>query len=211
MSNLNLERFKKNAKYLVFDFETENLNLVQKNRPWQLSYLICEGEKIIQERDYYIWWEDLNISKAAARVTRFDYAKYKSKAIDPKNVLDDFDKYLYDPSYKIIGHNLLGFDIYVHNNFRKALNRKTDWSYLDRLIDTKALSMCYRLNSIPGDDILPWMFKMVNFVQKGVKTNLGAMGKEFDIQFDYESTHDGIQDVKLNFLVWNRLKWQVDI
>ena len=47
-----LLRFKKNQKYMVFDFETCNLNLVsEENKPWQLAFLIYEGDKLIESND----------------------------------------------------------------------------------------------------------------------------------------------------------------
>ena len=207
----NLLRFQKNQKYLVFDFETENLNLVIKNRPWQLSYLICEGDRIIKESDNFIWWADLNVSKEAATITRFYYDKYKRLAKPAAQILNEFESYLYNEEYLIIGQNLLNFDIYVHNIYRKELGKKPDWSYTSRIIDTNALSKAFKLSSIVGDDRPSWMFKMNNYRKKGLKTSLSLMGKELEIPFDYESTHDGLQDVKLNFFVWNKLKWMVDI
>ena len=40
-----LLRFKKNQKYIVFDFETEGLNL-RYSRPWQLGFIEVEGKSI---------------------------------------------------------------------------------------------------------------------------------------------------------------------
>ena len=41
-----LLRFKKDQKYLVFDYETCNLNLGHlENKPWQIGFIICKGSK----------------------------------------------------------------------------------------------------------------------------------------------------------------------
>jgi DNA polymerase III epsilon subunit-like protein len=207
----NLLRFQDKQKYLVFDFETEGLNLLSGNRPWQLSYLLCEGDRIVKESDSYIWWADLNVGKEAAIVTRFDYNKYKKLARPAAQILSEFETHLYNEEYIIVGQNLLGFDIYIHNIYRSELDLPPDWSYIPRVIDTNALSKAHKLSLNVGENRIAWMFKTNNFRKKGLKTSLGLMGKELEIPFDYESTHDGLQDVRLNFLVWNKLKWMVDI
>ena len=44
--NNHLLRFKKNKKYIVFDYETCGLNLASlDNKPWQLAFLICVGQQ----------------------------------------------------------------------------------------------------------------------------------------------------------------------
>ena len=43
-----LLRFKKDLKYIVFDFETEGLNL-RYSRPWQLGFVVVEAGKITKE------------------------------------------------------------------------------------------------------------------------------------------------------------------
>ena len=67
----NLLRFNKNRRYISLDSETEGLNLFY-SRPQQLSWIIYENGKVIQENNRYLWWEDFNISKEAAAITRFN-------------------------------------------------------------------------------------------------------------------------------------------
>ena len=45
-----LLRFNKNQRYVVFDTETEGLNLVT-SRPWQIAWLVAQGDKIISRTD----------------------------------------------------------------------------------------------------------------------------------------------------------------
>ena len=47
--------------------------------------------------------------------------------------------------------------------------------------------------------------------KKGIRTNLTALGKEFDIDVDYDNLHDAVNDLMLNIEVWNKLKWQIDV
>lgn len=65
-----LLRFKKNQKYVFFDFETCGLNLGStRNKPWQLAFIVIENNKIIEECDYWLKWKDLKVSEGAAKVT----------------------------------------------------------------------------------------------------------------------------------------------
>ena len=141
-------RYNKNQKYICFDFETCNLNLLSPdNKPWQLSYIIAEGNKVLKERDCYIYWPDLKLSEEARVITRFDDAKYSRLAKDPRAILEEFESYLYDEDYIIIGQNLLGFDVYIHGTYRKLLNIKPDFSYVGRIYDTNCIAKAIKKNA----------------------------------------------------------------
>ena len=51
--NESLLRFNKKQRYIVFDTETEGLNLVT-SRPWQVAWLVVEGDKIIARNDMFV-------------------------------------------------------------------------------------------------------------------------------------------------------------
>ena len=141
--NDQLLRFDKKQKYLVLDTETEGLNLI-KSRPYQISWIIAQGDNILEKNDRHIWWDDLHMSEDAARITKFNYNYYKSKAEDPEVVWADFSKELYNPEYKVVGQNLLGFDVYMINIWRKLMGLTSDYSYVDRIIDTLSLARASR-------------------------------------------------------------------
>ncbi len=128
----NLLRFNKNQKYIVFDFETESLNLFY-NKPWQLSFVIATGNKVIEEHDYFIDWPDLKVGEEAAKINHFNLSDYNKSKQDARKVLDCFEGFLYDKDYIIVGHNIIGFDIYIHNIYRRLLGEKQDYTYLERL------------------------------------------------------------------------------
>jgi len=87
----NLLRFRKKQKYIVFDFETCNLNLAStNNKPWQLAFNIYDSDRLLESKDYFIEWDDLNLSEGARRVTGFNSKLYKQKAQDPNLILDAF-------------------------------------------------------------------------------------------------------------------------
>ena len=82
-----LLRFNKNQKYIVFDTETEGLNLI-KSRPWQIAWLVVKGDQIQERHDKFIHWPNINVSEGAAKVTGFSEKKYYSKALAPNQVWD---------------------------------------------------------------------------------------------------------------------------
>ena len=206
-----LLRYKKNQKYIVFDTETEGLNL-RYCRPWQLSFIEAVGPKVVKSHDLFIDFEDLSPSEGAAKITNFSWNTYNKKKRDKLEVLNFFDKFLYDPNYLIVGHNVLGYDIYIHNVLRLACGKPSDYSYIDRVIDTNCLSKAYRsgMKTVDGSRIL-WQYKWLNFFKRGLKTNQAAMLKEFGIEFDKNRLHDGMYDVEKNFELFNKLIYNIEI
>lgn len=209
-----LLRFKNKQKYMVFDFETCNLNLVSEhNKPWQLAFLIYHGDKLIESNDYHIHWEDLRMSEGARKVTGFNDKKYKSLAKPAEEVLNHFEKYLYDDSYIKLGHNILGFDIYIHNTFRKLLGKKTDYSYLNSSIDTLSLAKAIHkeIEFNEDDQFLSWQFKLNSVYERGMRLNLGACCKTYEVDFDPAKLHDALYDIKKNYEVFRKMLWKIKI
>jgi DNA polymerase III epsilon subunit-like protein len=207
----NLLRFQKKQKYLIFDTETESLNLAN-SRPWQLSWSIAEGNKIIKNEDRFIYWDDLKMSDGAAKITRFDRAAWAKKSEDPKKVVTDFDKYLYNKDYIIIGANLLGFDVYQHNNLRKAAGLETDYSYVDRILDVQSMQkgIYLGLKSIP-EDRSGWNFQMQNFRQRGLKTSVKHLCSVYDIDYDENKAHDSLYDNSLVFKIFMKQIYAIEV
>jgi hypothetical protein len=90
-----------------------------------------------------------------------------------------------------------------------------DWSFiLPKVIDTKAVAQGIKLGrpfQPSQDNWTEYQYRMAADHTKGIKTNLTTLGKEYGIPFDYETLHDGLNDVKLNLLVWNKLKYQLEL
>ena len=206
-----LLRFKKNQKYIVFDFETEGLNL-RYSRPWQLGFIETEGQNIKTEHDIYIGFDDLSVSVDAARITGFSEHTYHKKKKDKLQVLEFFDKFLYNPDYLIIGHNIIGYDVYIHNVLRKACGKPTDYSYMNRVIDTNCLSKAYKMGLKKVDDNLTlWQYKLNNYIKKGLKTSQITMLKEFSIPFEADKLHDAVYDVKMTLKLFHKLIWNIEV
>ncbi len=201
----------KDLKFLIWDAETESLNL-RYNHPWQVSFIVTQGNQVEEEHDFFIKWPDLNVSKGAAKVTGFDQTKIDREGKDPLEVLEFLNKYLYNDKYMIAGHNVLNFDSMIHNAWMLDCGKKTDFSWMSRLYDTHLMSKALKENITPPDaDLLSWQFKLNNFRKKGLKTSLGVMAKEFEIEFDEKNLHSAISDVILTFEVLKKLIWKLDI
>jgi hypothetical protein len=201
----NLLRFKDKQKYLVADTETESLNLYF-SRPFQLSYLICEGKNILEKHNYYLDIPNFQISKDAARITKFDQNRYNELKQPPEPILNHFESYLYNKDYRIVGANFLGFDIYQLNNLRRTLNKKPDYSYIDRIIDTNLIQKAILLGLQPDlSNFLAWQYKLSTIIKRGLKTSQTACARHFNIEFKEEDLHDSLKDIELCFkILWKQ-------
>lgn len=209
-----LLRFNKKQKYIFFDFETCGLNLGSlRNKPWQLAFSVINDGKIIEERDYWLRWDDIQVSKGAAKVTGWTQKKYDQKAVDPVAPINHFEKYLYDPEYLKVGHNILGFDVYMHGICRRLIDKKPDYSYLNQLIDTLALSRATQENIVlqPSDDLLQWQYKILSFRGGKSKNRLIDLCKKYKITFDQTKLHDALYDIQKNYEVFKKLIWNIEI
>ena len=99
----------------------------------------------------------------------------------------------------IVGHNVVGFDLYILRAFYQSLNK--DWDFFShKIIDTLALGRAIKLNiSIPENaDISLFNYKILNKKVKNLKTRLELLGKEYGIDHDYANLHDALCDLELN-------------
>jgi len=209
--NGSLLRYNRKQKYIIFDTETEGLNLV-KSKPWQAAWIVAEGNKIIKKYDKLIKWDDLNVSKDAARITGFSKKYYKQNAEDPKSVWSEFSKYLYDPSYLIVGQNLLGFDVYMIDVWRKLIGEKLDQSYIKRIVDTKAIAAAIAKDApVDKDDFIYWQYRWLNYRERGLKTSQLTLLKKYEIDFDKKRLHDALYDIEMNFEIFHKQLYDIEL
>jgi len=209
-----LLRFKSDQKYMFFDFETCGLNLGSlRNKPWQLAFITIENQRIKEKADYWLKWDDIKVSEGAAKVTGWTQKKYEERAVDPRGPLDHFEKYLYDDSYLKVGHNILGFDVYMHGIVRRLLNKQVEYSYLPKLVDTLCLSRAINNDiKLQGtDNFLHWQYKMISLRKSKGKNKLIDLCRQYDVPFNIKKLHDALYDIEKNHEVFNKLIWNIEI
>ena len=207
-----LLRFKFNQKYVIFDTETEGLNLVT-SKPWQLAWIEAEGKQIKKKQNRFLMWEDLNVSEDAARVTGFDYKSYVKQAEDPAIVYKEFINLINQDDVIIVGQNLLGYDIYILGVIARQLGLKIDYSFVNRIFDTKAIATALaKGNKTPdNDDFASWQIKWLNYRERGLKSNQKYLLEYYDIDFDPKKLHDALYDIEKNFEIFLKQIWELEI
>ena len=208
-----LLRFDKDKNYTFIDCETENLCLHHfHNLPWQIGMIKVKGGEIVANEDLWVEWDrEINLSEGAARVTRFDKSKYDSLKKPYNKLFEKMRSWLDDCDY-IVGHNVLGFDIYLINNYYKKMG--LDYKHIaPKMIDTNCLAkgVKFGLKFNSEESLLAYQYKLLHTRKRGVRTNLKALAKEYEIDFDESRLHEALYDLEVNIKVWDKLKWMVEI
>tara|TARA_R100000008_G_scaffold67884_1_gene44989 strand:+ start:8277 stop:8942 length:666 start_codon:yes stop_codon:yes gene_type:complete len=209
-------------KFLFLDFETFNVCLNdQFNLPWQAATILLQTEqgkdgrisnKERSRHDLYIKWDtDLKISKEAKRITNYSEKVFQEKCTSEEKAFE----VIYDQVEKcdyLVGHNVLGFDIYLLRNWYRKHGK--DYSGLPyKVLDTFAIAKSvaldypYKRNEC---ELLDFQMKMISIRKKGIRTSLSALGKSYNIEHDYARLHNALVDLELNIKVWDKLKYQID-
>ena len=207
-----LLRFKFDQKYVIFDTETEGLNLVS-SKPWQLAWIEATGKKIVKKQNRFLMWEDLKVSDDAARITGFDKKEYLSVAEDPSTVFKEFMDLISQDDVIVVGQNILGYDLYMLGVIARNLNIKVDYSFAKRCFDTKAIAAALaKDNKTPDkDDFIAWQLRYLNYRERGLKTNQKFLLQHYDIDFDEEKLHDALYDIEKNFEIFQKQLWELEI
>jgi DNA polymerase III epsilon subunit-like protein len=208
-----LLRYNKNKTFVLIDCETFNLCLnFCHNLPWQIGLVKARGDSKVDSKNYYINWDtNLKISEDAARITRYDHNKVKKLGLKIEEVFPTIKDWLDHADY-IIGHNILGFDIYLIKELYQKMG--CHWDHLmNKVVDTNCLArgIKYGIPYKSKQDLLEYQYKIYHTRRKDVKSSLSLLGKENGIEHDYERLHDALNDLDLNLKIWNKLKWQVEI
>ena len=200
-----------NQKYLVFDTETEGLNLFS-SKTWQLSWIVCQGNKVLETHDEFIVHKELNIPEVVKKLTGFNWDTYNRKAKPLDQVWSKFEKYIFDPQYIVVGQNLLGFDVYMLAILQRLLGQEPDYSYLPRIYDTRALGKAYREElDRPKGNLLSWQYKIINDRSLKAKVSQNQLLKFFDIEFDESKLHNSLYDIQMCYQIFLKLKKHMDL
>lgn len=208
-----LLRHDKEKEYCFIDTETCNLCLHEcHNLPWQISILSVKAGKIIDTYDFLIKWpKGINVSKEAAIITHYNPKLVEEKGVSPQTALEILD-YKLNASDIIAGHNILGFDAYMIQAFYRE-NGKKPFNIIPKALDTFPIAKAIKLNIgySRNEDFAAWQYRLYHYRAKGLKCSLGALGKEYEIEHQYENLHDSLSDLKLNTKLWDKLKFQIEI
>ena len=208
-----LLRFDKKSTFVFIDCETLNLCLnFCQNLPWQVSMIKAVGGKKVDEKDLFIKWDTkLKISEDAKRITRYSQDKVDRLGKTFDQVFPIIENWLDSCDY-LMGHNILGFDIYLIKEMYLLKGERID-HLVEKIIDTNCIAkgVKFPVEKMPNEDLIDYQYKLLHTRRRGVKTNQTALGKEYKIEHDYERLHDAIVDLELNLKIWNKLKFQIDI
>ena len=208
-----LLRYDKEKVFVFIDCETFNLCLnFQHNLPWQISMLKVKNGSIIASKDFYIKWDThLKIGAEAARITRYSQKTMDTKGVDPLKIFPTIKDWLDNADY-IIGHNILGFDIYLIKGYYEYMIKKYH-HLMPKIIDTNSIVRGIRgdFRYQPDDNFLEYQYKAASKIMKGVKSNLAFVGKSYNIKHDYTKLHNALVDLELNLKIWEKLKWEIEI
>lgn len=207
-----LLRFKFDQKYVIFDTETEGLNLVS-SKPWQLAWIEATGKKITKKQNRFLKWDNLNVSEDAAKVTGFDKKDYESKAEDPAVVFKEFMDLISQDDVIVVGQNILGYDLYILGVIARNLNIIMDYSFINNCFDTKAIATALaKGNKTPDkDDFIGWQIKWLHYRERGLKTNQKFLLQHYEIDFNEAKLHDALYDIEKNFEIFQKQLWELDI
>ena len=197
-------------KFLTLDFETEGLNLV-KSRPWQVAWIVGDNKgNVLKERDYMLDVPDLQMRDIVAKLTGFTWETYNQRKVPIRPVIEELVADMRDCG--IVGQNILGFDVYMLAVAMRMAGLKVDYSYIPRVIDTKALSKSINLDIKPDgvQDLILWQYKVLNLEKRAGKNDQLSLLKKYGIPFDETKLHDALYDVhmtnKLFLEMANRIK-----
>lgn len=208
-------------KFLILDIESRHLSLLindgsveNGNAPWDLAWIEAKGNFIQKEYQYYIDIPNLNLSDLVKKLTNFDEQKYNKEKKPAEFVLEKFKKFLYDPEYIIIGQNILKFDIFLCSDLWARCGEKIDWSFVDRIYDTRPLALAYKnnLEKPRNGSIIEWQYKILNDKSLKGRVSQTSLLKEFDLQStDEGSRHSALTDIRDTFNIFKELKKRLEL
>ena len=61
------------------------------------------------------------------------------------------------------------------------------------------------------EKLLPWQYRLNNLIERGLSCNLRQCCKDFDVPFDSSKLHDALYDIRVNYEVFKKMLWEVEI
>lgn len=198
---------KHNQKYLIIDTETDGLRLTNV-KPWQIAWSLADGSRITKVYNEYLDFPDLEISDTIAKLTGFNWQEYNRRKKPPEVVWELLKKDLFDSNRIVVGQNLLGFDIFVIASLQKYLGQIPDYSYINRIYDTRPLGKAYKEELVKPTtgDFLSWQYKVLHDRSLKAKSSQLYQLKNLGIDFDESKLHNAEYDIEMTFKIFLELK-----
>jgi hypothetical protein len=119
---------------------------------------------------------------------------------------------LYDENNLIVGQNLLGFDVYMVNVWRKLMGMDADHSYVRRIIDTKSLATAIAKDiPVEKENFINWQYRLLNHRERGLRTSQATLLKKYNIDHDPKRLHDALYDIEMNFKIFKKQLFDLEI
>lgn len=213
-----LLRYNFNQKYMVFDFETNALNMASPNinLPWNLGYNLFEGKKLIHSKEILLKWPDYKIDNTVALINGFNQEVYERDAVDPVKPLNRFNNLLNREDIYLITANGFSFDMYVNNLALRQLGLAENFSYLHRLICiqnlAKAEHLKIKMPKIGTDDWVAKNMALTNWYDFKFKCSLGVLSKKYEVTYDENKHHkSSVYDVELTKQIFDKQIGKIEI
>ncbi len=133
------------------------------------------------------------MGRDAARINGFEWSTYHARAKDSVPVYAEFEKYLYDDDYLLIGANLFGFDIFIIGLWQRLLGKPVDYSFLDRTICVQNIHKAQVLGiDLPAIQTPEWTatnLKLNKYHDRKLKTNLEFLSGEYGVDYEKSRHH----------------------
>ena len=89
----------------------------------------------------------------------------------------------------------------------------SNFDYVDRILDTKALAMAIakECRSVDCDDLICWQYRWLNHREKGIKTSQAHLLKHYNIDHDPSKLHNALVDIEMTFQIFQKQIYDIEI